>query len=143
MGKNGVAERVRDLGHVVGPKAREVREVTGAKAHELGEAIKPKVKDTRKKVGYWIAGEEPPKRRTGRAVAAVGIGAILAFFLDPSNGKSRRTTAKEWIVSRFQRARSTGGGLMALFLERAGRGGRASIGSVGAHGSDRVQGSRG
>jgi hypothetical protein len=105
MGRNGVAEKVRDLGHVVGPKAREVREVTGAKAHELGEAIKPKVKETRKKVGFWIAGEEPPKRHTGRAVAAVGIGAILAFFLDPSQGRGRRAAAKDWIVSKVQRSK--------------------------------------
>lgn len=109
MGKSAVAEKVRDLGHVVGPKAREVREVTGAKAHELGEAMKPRVKETRKKVGYWIAGEEPPKRHTGRAFAAVGIGAILAFFLDPSSGRNRRTVAKEWFVSRFQRTKPESG----------------------------------
>lgn len=102
MGRNGVAEKVRDLGHVVGPKAQEVREVAGVKAHELGEALKPRVKATRKKVGYWIAGEEPPKRRTGRAFVAAGIGAVLAFFLDPSNGKRRRAATKEWFATRVR-----------------------------------------
>jgi hypothetical protein len=105
MGKSAVAEKVKDLGHVVGPKAREVREVTGAKAHDLGEAIKPKVNETRKKVGYWIAGEEPPKRHTGRAFAAVGIGAVVAFFFDPSSGKRRRAAAKEWFASKIQRSK--------------------------------------
>jgi hypothetical protein len=105
MGMSAVAEKVKDLGQVVGPKAREVRGVTGAKAHELGEAIKPKVKVTRKKVGYWIAGEKPPKRRTGRAVAAVGIGAVVAFFFDPSNGKRRRAAAKDWFIAKIQRTK--------------------------------------
>ena len=101
MRNAAVATRVRQVGEVVGPKAREIKEAIGPKVKEIGEAVGPrvqeireaagpKVKAARRKVGFWIAGEEPPSPRRWPAVAAAGVGAALAFFLDPVSGKRRR-----------------------------------------------------
>ena len=123
MGTSAVAEKVRLAGEavvpkvrevrdVVGPKAREIGEVVGPKMKELGETVAPKVKTARRKVGFWIAGEEPRKPRRWPAFAGVGIGAAVAFFLDPVSGKRRRAATKEWVVGRFrtvtQRASAVG-----------------------------------
>ncbi len=113
MGSSAVMEKVRHAGKAVGPKVREVREAVGPKAREIGEAVAPKVKQlgetiapkvktARRKVGYFIAGEEPRKSRRWPAVAAVGFGAITAFFLDPVSGKRRRAVTKDWVAGRFR-----------------------------------------
>ena len=113
MGKSAVLERMRSAGEVVGPKAREVRDAVEPRARELGEAVAPrvkqlaetvapKVKTARRKVGFWIAGEEPRKSRRWPAIAAAGIGAVAVFFLDPVSGKRRRTVTKDWVVARVR-----------------------------------------
>jgi hypothetical protein len=113
MGKSAVVERVRHVGEVVGPKAREVREAiapkvmeardaVAPKARELGDAIKPRVKQARRKVGFWIAGEEPRKASKWPAFAAAGVGAAVAFFLDPVSGKRRRSVTKDWVGARVR-----------------------------------------
>jgi hypothetical protein len=121
---NAVATKVRDVGEAIGPKAREIRDAVGPKAREirdavgpkardfrdavgpkvrdLGEAVKPKVQRARRKVGYWIAGEEPRKARRWPAFAAAGVGAMIAFFLDPVSGKRRRNVTRDWVVARFR-----------------------------------------
>ena len=113
MGTSAVVDRVRHAGEAVGPKVREVRDALGPKAREIGQAVGPKVKEigdtvapkvktARRKVGFWIAGEEPPKARRWPAFAAAGIGAIAAFFLDPVSGKRRRSVTKDWVGARFR-----------------------------------------
>ena len=112
MGRNAVLTKVRDAGGQVAPKAREIRdavgpkvtelrEVIGPKARDLGETLAPKVKTARRKVGFWIAGEEPRKARKWPAVAATGAGALLAYLFDPVSGKRRRAAAKDWVTTRF------------------------------------------
>ena len=98
-----VGPRARDLRDAVGPKVTELREVIGPKAKDLGETIGPKVKVARRKVGFWIAGEEPKKASKWPAVAALGAGALLAYVFDPVSGQRRRAAAKDWITARFQR----------------------------------------
>ena len=113
MGTSTVMEKVRSAGQAVGPKVRGVRDAVEPRARELGDAVAPrvkqlgetvapKVKTARRKVGFWIAGEEPRKARKWPAFAAAGIGAGLAFFLDPVSGKRRRSVAKDWVGARFR-----------------------------------------
>lgn len=113
MVKGSVLERVRSAGEAAAPKVREVRDVVGPKARELGDAVRPRVKQlgenvaprvrtARRKVGFWIAGEEPRRARRWPAVAAVGVGAMAAFFLDPVSGKRRRSVARDWVGARFR-----------------------------------------
>ena len=113
MGKSAVLEKVRSAGEVVGPKARDVRDAVEPRARELGEAVAPrvqqlaetvapKVKTARRKVGFWIAGEEPRKPRRWPAFVAMGMGAVGAFFLDPVSGKRRRAVTWDWVGARFR-----------------------------------------
>jgi hypothetical protein len=115
MGTSTVVEKVRLAGEAVGPKVQELREVVGPKAREIGDAVGPKVKElgqtvapkvktARRKVGFWIAGEEPQKTKKWPAFAAAGIGAAAAFFLDPVSGKRRRSVTKDWVGARFRGA---------------------------------------
>jgi hypothetical protein len=111
--KDAVGPKAREIGQAVGPKARELRDAVGPRARELGQAVGPKVKElgevvgpkvkvARRKVGFWIAGEEPRKPRKWPAIAAAGIGAVAAFFLDPTSGKRRRAATKDWVAARFR-----------------------------------------
>jgi hypothetical protein len=102
MGTSAVVDKVRHVGEAVGPKAREIGEVVGPKVKQLGETVAPKVKTARRRVGFWIAGEEPRKSRRWPAIAAAGIGAVAAFFLDPVSGKRRRTVTKDWVAARVR-----------------------------------------
>lgn len=113
MQASAVKEKVRDLSSTVGPKAGEIRDAIAPKAlevrdaiapraRELGERVGPKVKTARRKVGFWIAGEEPRKGRRWPAFAAAGAGALFAFFLDPVSGKRRRSVTKDWVAGRFR-----------------------------------------
>ena len=97
-----VVPKVREVGAAVGPRVREVGETVGPKVKQLGETMAPKVRTARRKVGFWIAGEEPRRSRKWPAVVAAGIGASVAFFLDPVSGKRRRATTRDWIAGRFR-----------------------------------------
>jgi hypothetical protein len=110
---NAVATKARDLGQAMAPKARDLRDAVAPKARqlghavgpkmkELGDAVGPKVKTARRKVGFWIAGEEPKKSRKWPAFAALGVGAVAAFFLDPVSGKRRRHVTGSWVAGRFR-----------------------------------------
>jgi gas vesicle protein len=109
-----VGTQVKRVGGTVGTRAKQLQEAAAPKARRVTRELGDQTRKTRRKVGYWIAGEEPPKRRTGLAVVAAGAGAAAAFFLDPANGKRRRTVARDWTTARF-RAIGTRGA-------RAGRG---------------------
>ncbi len=110
---NAVATRARNLGEQIGPKARELKDAVPPKAKEIGHAVGPKVKEVgavvrpkvkiaRRKVGFWIAGEQPRKPRRWPAIAATGVGAVAAYFLDPVSGKRRRAVTKDWVAGRFR-----------------------------------------
>jgi hypothetical protein len=75
-------------------------------AEDLGRRAAERTKGPRKAVGYWIAGEQPRKRRTGRVLLAGAAGAAAAFFLDPSSGRRRRRAVGDWVSARFRRASS-------------------------------------
>ncbi|HEV3475138.1 MAG TPA: BON domain-containing protein, partial [Actinomycetota bacterium] len=102
-------KEIRERARVAGERARDVGgrlggrfgQGTNTARQRLGKATK----DTRRKVGYWVAGEQPPKTRTRLwAAIAVGAGAVAAFFLDPVSGKRRRHVTRSWIAGRFRRA---------------------------------------
>jgi hypothetical protein len=141
MGTNAVVDRVRLAGEAVGPKVREVREVVGPKAREigdvlgpkvkeLGETVAPKVKTARRKVGFWIAGEEPRKARRWPAFAGLGIGAAAAFFLDPVSGKRRRAATKEWVAGKFRAVAHRTSGLGSAGGTQAGQSGPPENGTT-------------
>lgn len=96
-----VAPKTRELREAVAPKVKQVGDAIGPKARELGETLAPKVKVARRKVGFWIAGEEPKKSKKWPAVAATGAGALLAYLFDPVSGKRRRAAARDWAAARF------------------------------------------
>ncbi|HEX2025109.1 MAG TPA: BON domain-containing protein [Actinomycetota bacterium] len=98
-----------DLGGTVRSKAGEVGGTVRARAGKVGERAAATTRGTRRRVGYWIAGEEPPKSGTGRVLLAGAAGAAAAFFLDPTNGKRRRHVAADWIGARVRGAGRTAG----------------------------------
>jgi hypothetical protein len=91
------------LGGAVKDRAAEAGGAVRTTAEDLGRRAAERTKGTRQTVGYWIAGEEPRKRRTGRVLLAGAAGATAAFFLDPSNGKHRRDVVRDWVAARFGR----------------------------------------
>ena len=112
MASNAVLTRVKGVGEQVAPKARELRDAVGPKvkqashaigpkAKELGETLAPKVKVARRKVGFWIAGEEPRKAKKWPVVAATGTGVLLTYLFDPVSGKRRRAAARDWLSAKF------------------------------------------
>jgi hyperosmotically inducible protein len=109
-----VRSKAGDLGGTVRSKAGEVGGAVRSRADRVGERATTTTKGARRKLGYWIAGEEPPKSRTGTVLLAGAAGAAAAYFLDPANGKRRRHLAVDWISARFR-----GAGRRA---ERVGRG---------------------
>ena len=97
-----VGTKVKRVGGTVGTRAKQLQVVAAPTARRVSRELGDQTKKTRRKVGYWIAGEEPPKRRTGLAFLAAGAGAAAAFFLDPASGKRRRTVAREWTLARLR-----------------------------------------
>ena len=91
-----------NVGGVVKDRAVDAGGAVRTTAEDLGRRAAERTKGTRQTVGYWIAGEQPRKRRTGRVLLAGAAGATAAFFLDPSNGKRRREVVKEWLAARFR-----------------------------------------
>jgi gas vesicle protein len=112
-----IRRRAGDAGGTVRSRAGELGGTVKGRAGELGHRAAVRTKGARRSVGYWIAGEDPKKRRTGEilmaGVAGV-VGAAAAFFLDPVSGKRRRHVARDWVAARFRR-----GG------QKAGQAGRA------------------
>ncbi len=100
--KEAVGPKARELKDAVGPKARDIRQAVGPKVKELGDAVGPRVRTARRKVGFWIAGEQPRKPRRWPALVATGVGAAAAYFLDPVSGKRRRAVTKDWLAGRFR-----------------------------------------
>lgn len=102
-------DRARYLAQRTGRLSRRARRRAALVGHEAAGRIRP----ARRRVGYWIAGEEPPKRSRMWIVVAGATGAAAAFFLDPVSGKRRRHVARDWLAARFRG--------MGQRMERAGR----------------------
>lgn len=94
------------VGGVVKDRAADAGGAVRTTAEDLGRRAAERTKGTRQTVGYWIAGEQPRKRRTGRVLLAGAAGAAAAFFLDPVSGKRRRHVARDWVAARFRDAGS-------------------------------------
>jgi hypothetical protein len=95
-----VGSKAKDLGGTLGTTAKQARKAAVPAAKRARETARDRTKETRKRVGFWIAGEEPPKRGKGLAFLGAGVGATVAFFLDPKSGKRRRAVARGWIAAR-------------------------------------------
>jgi hypothetical protein len=95
-------QQARDLGKRAGDVGKTVRARAGEAGKDAGKELRRRTGEARRKVGYWVAGEEPPRRRTGTVVAAGVAGAAAAFFLDPVSGKRRRHVARDWVAARFR-----------------------------------------
>ena len=94
--------RAKEIGGTIGGKAKDLQGAASPKVRQARSELARRTKDGRRKVGYWIAGEEPKKGRSGVAAAAAVTGAAVAFFLDPTNGKRRRRIAVDWIGARIR-----------------------------------------
>jgi osmotically-inducible protein OsmY len=107
------ARGVGDGRTIAGSKLKGAGAATAAGLATARTRAKPKVEAARKrtgravstsrrKVGYWIAGEKPPspRRRIGAGVLAGAAGAAAAFFLDPVSGRRRRAVARDWMAAR-------------------------------------------
>ena len=99
-----VGSKARDLGVTVGTTAKKVQKAAGPTARKLRSQARDRADASRKRVGYWVAGEEPPKRGKGLAILGAGVGAAAAFFLDPNSGKRRRAIARDWMLARARTA---------------------------------------
>jgi gas vesicle protein len=121
-----IQQKATDIGSTVGHRAVEIGSTVGGRAKETGKAliirtegprkaiaeraegprkaIAKRTRRTRRKVGYWIAGEEP-KGRTIPVLAAAAAGAVAAYFLDPVSGKRRRHIARDRTASVVRRVR--------------------------------------
>ncbi len=110
-----VGDRAKETGRVVivkteGPRKAMLERTEGPrralaeKTEGSRKELAKRTKRARRKVGYFIAGEEP-KGRTIPVLAATAAGAAAAFFLDPVSGKRRRQIAKDRAASTVRRIR--------------------------------------
>jgi BON domain len=111
-GAEEVRKRAGDLGEEARDRAGQVGQAVRTRAGDLGQRAAVRTRGARRTVGYWIAGERPPKRSRWWVVGAGAAGAAAAFFLDPVSGKRRRHVAGSWVAGRFRsvgtRVRRTG-----------------------------------
>jgi hypothetical protein len=115
-----VGERARDSGKALIIRTEGPRRALAERTEGPRKAIGKRTKETRRVVGYWIAGEKP-KRRTLPVLGAAAAGAVAAFFLDPVNGKRRRSVARDKALSAVRGVQRRVGG-KAQDLERQGEG---------------------
>jgi hypothetical protein len=94
--KTKAEDRARDIAQRTGRLGR----VAGRRASSVGHEVAGRTKGARRRVGYWIAGEEPRKRTRLWIVVAGTAGAAAAFFLDPVSGKRRRHVTRDWVAAR-------------------------------------------
>jgi ElaB/YqjD/DUF883 family membrane-anchored ribosome-binding protein len=92
------------------PRLEAARKRAGTRAESARKRSEAAVKRTRRRVGYWVAGEKPRsrKRAIGTGLLAGAAGAAAAFFLDPVSGKRRRSVARDWILARARGAAQGG-----------------------------------
>jgi hyperosmotically inducible periplasmic protein len=107
-------QQAKQVGTEAGRRAREAALRAERATRGLRREAGVRSREARRRVGFWIAGEEPRKRHTGRVLIAGAAGAAAAYFLDPQSGKRRRSLARDWLAARFRRAGRT--------VSRAGRG---------------------
>jgi osmotically-inducible protein OsmY len=99
-----VRSRAEDIGGTIRSQAGQVGGVIRSRSGEAGHRAAVRSREARRKVGYWIAGEEPGRRSRWWALAAGAAGAAAAFFLDPVSGKRRRHVARDWVAARVRGA---------------------------------------
>jgi osmotically-inducible protein OsmY len=90
-------EGLATTGRAAGERAREVGGVLRDRSGRATRRLRSGTRSTRRRVGYWVAGERPPStaRRAGTLALAGLAGAAVAFFLDPISGKRRRHVARD------------------------------------------------
>lgn len=102
-------EQVKQVGDAAGRRARETALRAEQATRDARREAAARTREARRRVGFWIAGEQPRKRRTGRILIATAAGAAAAYFLDPQSGKRRRSVARDWLAARFRKAGRTVG----------------------------------
>jgi BON domain len=107
-------QKAEDRAKRMAQRTRRLGRKAGRRAEGVGEGVAGRTREARRRVGYWIAGEEPRKGSRLKIVAAGAAGAAAAFYLDPVSGKHRRHVTRDWLAAR---ARGMG--------RRMGRTGRA------------------
>jgi hyperosmotically inducible periplasmic protein len=122
-------QKAEDRAKRVATRARRLGRVAGRRAEGAGEGVAGRAREARRRVGYWIAGEEPQKGSGLKMVAAGAAGAAAAFYLDPVSGKRRRQVTRDWLAAR---ARKVG--------RRVGRTGRVGNEAYGTWQSARYAG---
>lgn len=112
MTRTELRTKAEDRARGAALRAGELGGAVRARAGELGHEAADRTKGLRRRVGYWIAGEEPRKRGRLTTILAVAVGAAGAFFLDPVSGKRRRQVTRDWVAARVRgagrRVRRTG-----------------------------------
>jgi hypothetical protein len=102
-----VRSRAGDLGGTIRSKGGELGGAVRSGAGQAGLSAATRTRQARRKVGYWIAGDEPRGRGTGGLILAGVVGAAAAYFLDPVSGRQRRSALGEWFAARFGRRTAT------------------------------------
>jgi BON domain-containing protein len=102
-----VRSRAGDLGGTIRSKGGDLGGAIRSRAGRAGQGATVRTRRARRKVGYWIAGDEPKGRGTGSLILAGVAGAAAAYFLDPVSGRQRRTALGEWFTARFGRRTET------------------------------------
>ncbi len=113
MNGSELRKQAEERARRVARRTERLSRSTGRRAADVGQGVADRTREARRRVGYWIAGEEPPKRNGLKLAAAAAAGATAAFYLDPVNGKRRRHVTRDWLAAR---ARAVG-----RRLQRAGR----------------------
>jgi hypothetical protein len=103
-------KRLKTARTAAAPRLEAARKRAGTRAESARKRSEAAVKRTRRRVGYWVAGEKPRsrKRAIGTGLLAGAAGATAAFFLDPVSGKRRRSVARDWILARARGAAQGG-----------------------------------
>jgi hypothetical protein len=103
-------KRLKTARTAAAPRLEAARKRAGTRAESARKRSEAAVKRTRRRVGYWVAGEKPRsrKRAIGTGLLAGAAGAAAAFFLDPVSGKRRRSVARDWILARARGAAQGG-----------------------------------
>lgn len=113
MHRTELKTKAKDRARHIARRTGRLGRVAGRRASSVSHEVAGRTKGARRRVGYWIAGEEPPKRTRLWIVVAGTAGAAAAFFLDPVSGKHRRHVTRDWMAARAR--------VVGRRMRRAGR----------------------